>query len=178
LQLDGKPGFTEAESLALFGLPLSYRFTTTLEGTPRVVQIFERARFELHEDKPEPYRVLLGLLGNQYLGGSVTPPAVTREITWYPKFIFGSDITKFETSLTGQNNWTTYVFLANEDTNFSAANGVEAIMKDAISGDSAFIDIRINGSVVWTNVEIKNNRLVVMGHAASPYIVEYRDNYR
>jgi hypothetical protein len=178
LQLDGKPGFTEAESLALFGLPLSYRFTTTLEGTPRVVQIFERARFELHEDKPEPYRVLLGLLGNQYLGGSVTPPAVTREITWYPKFIFGSDITKFETSPTGQNSWTTYVFLANEDTNFSAANGVEAIMKDAISGDSAFIDIRINGSVVWTNVEIKNNRLVVMGHAASPYIVEYRDNYR
>lgn len=72
----------------------------------------------------------------------------------------------------------TSVFLANEDTNFSAANGVEAIMKDAISGDSAFIDIRINGSVVWTNVEIKNNRLVVMGHAASPYIVEYRDNYR
>lgn len=178
LQLDGKPGFTEAESLALFGLPLSYRFTTTLEGTPRVVQIFERARFELHEDKPEPYRVLLGLLGNQYLGGGVTPPAVTREITWYPKFIFGQDITKFETSPTGQNSWTTYVFLANEDTNFSAANGVEAIMKDEISGDSAFIDIRINGSVIWTNVEIKNNRLVVMGHAASPYIVEYRDNYR
>ena len=176
LQLDGKPGFTEAESLALFGLPLSYRFTTTLEGTPRVVQIFERARFELHEDKPEPYRVLLGLLGNQYLGGSVTPPAVTREITWYPKFIIGSDITKIETSPTGQNRWSTSVILAK--TKFSAAYGVEAIVKDEISGDSAFIDIRINGSVVWTNVEIKNNRLVVMGHAASPYIVEYRDNYR
>jgi hypothetical protein len=178
LQLDGKPGYTEAESLALFGLPLSYTMTWTLEGTPRFVQIFERARFELHEDKPEPYRVLLGLLGNQYLGAGVIPPAITHEITWYPKFIFGSDITKFETSLTGQNNWTTYVFTANADTNFSAANGVEATMKDDISGDSAFIDIRINGSVVWTNVEIKNNRLVVMGHAASPYIVEYRDNYR
>jgi hypothetical protein len=178
LQLDGKPGFTEAESLALFGLPLSYTMTWTLEGTPRFVQIFERARFELHEDKPEPYRVLLGLLGNQYLGAGVTPPAITREITWYPKFIFGSDITKFETSPTGQNTWTTFVFTANKDVNFSAANGVEATIEDNISGDSAFIDIRINGSVVWRNVEIKNNRLVVMGHAASPYIVEYRDNYR
>lgn len=61
LELDGQPGFSAAESLALFGLPLSPLQTETLStGQDYAVQWFERARFEIH-----PGGVLLGLLGSE-----------------------------------------------------------------------------------------------------------------
>jgi len=66
LELDGRAGKTEAESLALFGMPLSGVMTETLgDGKEYQVQWFERARFELHPENQPPYNVLLGLLGNE-----------------------------------------------------------------------------------------------------------------
>ncbi|NJN68448.1 MAG: hypothetical protein HC884_17915 [Chloroflexaceae bacterium] len=64
LTLDNQQGYSTQENLALFGLPLSEPHTETLsDGKDYVVQWFERARFEHHPDNPEPYNVLLGLLG-------------------------------------------------------------------------------------------------------------------
>jgi len=63
LQLDNQPGVSFAESLALFGLPLSDEQTETIEGQEYTVQWFERARFELHPENEPPYNVLLGRLG-------------------------------------------------------------------------------------------------------------------
>jgi hypothetical protein len=61
LELDGKKGKTAAESLALFGQPLSEAQVETLaDGQQHIVQWFERARFESHGDQG----VLLGLLAN------------------------------------------------------------------------------------------------------------------
>lgn len=57
----GDPGISFRESLALFGYPISEPFRDPATGL--TVQYFERARFEYHPDNPEPYRVLLGLLG-------------------------------------------------------------------------------------------------------------------
>lgn len=73
LETDGQPGFTEAENLALFGLPLSNEHTTTLSnGQQHTVQWFQRARFEIHVN-PAPNQsnsiVLLGLLGDEVLNG-------------------------------------------------------------------------------------------------------------
>lgn len=67
LELDGLPGKTEAENLALFGLPLTAEYQMTLsDGRPYTVQWFERARFEWHpENFPEEFQVLFGLLGNE-----------------------------------------------------------------------------------------------------------------
>lgn len=66
LQLDANTAISEAESLALFGLPLSDLMTETLsDGKEYQVQWFERARFELHPENAPPYNVLLGLLGNE-----------------------------------------------------------------------------------------------------------------
>jgi hypothetical protein len=66
LQIDGKKAVSEAESLALFGMPLSGLMTETLsDGKQYQVQWFERARFELHPENTAPYDVLLGLLGNE-----------------------------------------------------------------------------------------------------------------
>jgi len=73
LQIDGKKAVSEAESLALFGMPLSGLMTETLsDGKQYQVQWFERARFELHPENAAPYDVLLGLLGSEV---GVPPPA-------------------------------------------------------------------------------------------------------
>jgi hypothetical protein len=70
LEFDGKKGKTEAENLALFGLPLSDPAVETLSnGQQYTVQWFERARFELHPENAPPYNVLLGLLGNEIRAG-------------------------------------------------------------------------------------------------------------
>ena len=76
LEIDGKRGKTEAENLALFGLPLSDSMTETLsDGKQYTVQWFERARFEIHPENAPPYNVLLGLLGNEvHAGGPPSPP--------------------------------------------------------------------------------------------------------
>jgi len=69
VEFDGRAGASEAESLALFGLPLTPVMTERLsDGRDHKVQWFERARFELHTDANGASRVLLGLLGNEMLG--------------------------------------------------------------------------------------------------------------
>jgi hypothetical protein len=70
-----QPGTTEAESLALFGLPISETaLETNASGSTVQTQWFERARFELHPENQPPFDVLLGLLGNE-IRANVAPPA-------------------------------------------------------------------------------------------------------
>ena len=80
LELDQAPGASFAESLALFGMPLS---EPTMEVNPTdgrqyLTQWFERARFEYHpEHAGTPYEVLLGLLGTEQSGlGAPAAPAL------------------------------------------------------------------------------------------------------
>ena len=74
LEFDGKRGKSEAENLALFGLPLSDPMTETLsDGKQYTVQWFERGRFELHPENAPPYNVLLGLLGNEVHQAQMMP---------------------------------------------------------------------------------------------------------
>lgn len=62
LEMDGRPGFSRAESLALFGYPIS---EAQVEHG-RLTQWFERARFEYFpEFAGTPYVVQLGLLGRE-----------------------------------------------------------------------------------------------------------------
>jgi thermitase len=53
--------------LAVFGYPLSEEFTEQTPEGAFVVQYFERQRFEFHAEKPAPYNVLLGRLGDAVL---------------------------------------------------------------------------------------------------------------
>jgi hypothetical protein len=67
-------------SLALFGYPITTARpeVNPTDGKTYMTQWFERARFEWHPDEPEPYKVLLGLLGSQVrtmAGASTTTPA-------------------------------------------------------------------------------------------------------
>lgn len=69
IELDGQRGISFAESLALFGLPLSDEQAETIEGQSYTIQWFERARFELHPENQAPYNVLLGRLGAEAQAG-------------------------------------------------------------------------------------------------------------
>ncbi len=65
-------------SLALFGLPLTAAQVevSVTDGRVYLTQWFERARFEWHPQNPDPYKVLLGLLGNELRTANTTPPAL------------------------------------------------------------------------------------------------------
>lgn len=64
LEFDGQAGTSYAESLALFGLPLTEPASeTNSSGATVLTQWFERARFEFLPANPDPYKVLLGRLG-------------------------------------------------------------------------------------------------------------------
>ncbi len=61
--------------LDIFGLPIGPAFYNP--GFDRVVQYFERARFEAHSENADPYKVQLGQLGTEQLK-SVSEKATTN----------------------------------------------------------------------------------------------------
>ena len=69
LEFDGnKKGKSPAESLALFGLPVSEpQMEPSSDGQMYLTQWFERAKFEYHPENKAPYNVLLGRLGAEVL---------------------------------------------------------------------------------------------------------------
>ncbi|HSH80557.1 MAG TPA: thermonuclease family protein [Herpetosiphonaceae bacterium] len=76
LDLDGRAGTTRAESLALFGYPITeVTLETNAAGDRVLTQWFERARFEDHGARG----VLLGLLGTEVREGSRTPSNLVPE---------------------------------------------------------------------------------------------------
>jgi hypothetical protein len=77
LEFDSRPGASAAESLALFGLPLSEAAPeiSATDGRTYLTQWFERARFEYHPDNAPPYDVLLGLLSRELAGPPGAAPA-------------------------------------------------------------------------------------------------------
>lgn len=81
LELDGVAGSSEAESLALFGMPISEPRPEILDGEEYTVQWFERARFELHPENLPPYNVLFGLLGKELVEEGGGEPRMTAPTT-------------------------------------------------------------------------------------------------
>ncbi len=81
LEFDGRAGVSEAESLALFGYPLTApALRTNSSGDTVLTQWFERARFEWHPDQPDQYKVLLGRSGAEVYA----PAAVTGPTQYHP----------------------------------------------------------------------------------------------
>lgn len=89
LEFDGGAGKSYAESLALFGFPITEAIQfTTPEGTQVQAQWFERARFEWHPNNPDQFKVLLGRLGadvrpwtqGPYRPGTGTPNPPTGQL--------------------------------------------------------------------------------------------------
>ncbi|GAC1538891.1 MAG: hypothetical protein NVS2B7_10250 [Herpetosiphon sp.] len=76
----------DAQSLALFGLPLSEpTVETNAAGATVLTQWFERARFEYYPDNQGAFKVLLGLLGNEMHAQPVPQPTATPQPTSPPR---------------------------------------------------------------------------------------------
>ncbi|HEY0606132.1 MAG TPA: hypothetical protein VGD58_24640, partial [Herpetosiphonaceae bacterium] len=88
LEFDGRAGKSYAESLALFGLPITepYQYTNS-SGVTVQTQWFERARFEWYPNNPNPFKVQLGRLGAELGAPGTSQPipagAVQTVITYY-----------------------------------------------------------------------------------------------
>jgi len=187
IQLDTKSAINEAESLALFGLPLSNQFTYKLNGKDIAIQIFERARFEYHPENKQPYVVLLGLLGNEYLrseSDAVPTPTQqqTDEIVGFIQFDLGTVVTSIEIAPAGSGRWRSFFDVKKKDS-IRAQSGSKWQITVPIYEGSYSVDIRLNEAVIWQNVEMRNNRLVVLGYKTTwnftgPYIVMIQDDYR
>ena len=109
LEFDGRRGTSEAESLALFGLPLTApRMETNSSGDTVLTQWFERARFEWHPDKSDEFKVLLGRLGDEVLRGTLAGERPGGRIYYVSsKDIFtGGDLYVMNTDGTGQTRLT------------------------------------------------------------------------
>lgn len=79
LELDGQPGISYEESVALFGKPISeprWELHGGVDASVRITQWFERARFEWH---PEEARVVVGLLGTELRAMLAPPPPTATE---------------------------------------------------------------------------------------------------
>ena len=85
LQQDRNPKISDAESLALFGIPLTPPYMRVMNGESLVVQVFERARMEYHHNNPPAYRIQLGLLGSELQAtATATTNATTTTTTTVP----------------------------------------------------------------------------------------------
>lgn len=68
VELDGRAGTTQEETIALYGLPISEPLAEPLDnGKAITVQWFERTRLEYHPENPPPYIIMAGRLGADLL---------------------------------------------------------------------------------------------------------------
>ncbi len=72
--------FDQHGGLKIFGYPLTEEFTLD----SRTVQYFQRARFELHPENEAPYRVQLGLLGQEL--GKQTPSVARSDNSFFQRY--------------------------------------------------------------------------------------------
>lgn len=100
--------------------------------------------------------------------------ARTGRISYSLQFNIGQDASLIEISPAGSNVWTTFV--NTDQTNAIVGNRSVGYFSHVIYNTNVF-DIRVNG-VVWHNVELIHERLVVLGYDYEPIIVMSQDLYR
>ena len=98
----------------------------------------------------------------------------TGRITYSIQFDIGQDAKLIEIAPAGSNVWTT--FLDERQENALVINREIGKFSQVIYNTNVF-DFRVNG-VVWHNVSIANDRLVVLGYDYEPIIVFSKDAYR
>jgi hypothetical protein len=104
------------------------------------------------------------------------PMVLSGQINYMLQFDLGQHISLVEIASMGSNNWTPLVDGSN--TAIHTSNGRIAHIRQDIFDDIYTFDIRINGAVVWPNIEIKNERLIILGYDNAPIITDIIDRNR
>ena len=98
----------------------------------------------------------------------------TGRISYSVQFDLGEDATLIEIAPAGTEAWTTFV---NQDqANAMVQSGNIGYFSQVIYNTNTF-DFRVNG-VVWRNIELKNDRLIVLGYDYEPIVVSVQEFYR
>jgi hypothetical protein len=100
--------------------------------------------------------------------------ARTGRISYSLQFDIGQDATVIEISPAGSGVWTT--FLNQDQANAMVVNRNIGYFSQVIYNTNVF-DFRVNG-VVWHNVELAHDRLVVLGYDYEPIVVFSQDSFR
>lgn len=148
----GDGGVSYAESLALFGYPISPAMTeTNSSGDTVLTQWYERARFEYHPDNPEEFQVLLGLLGNEILDGVEPPPPASQVDSFAPLSTYvvpGGGVAEI-VSATPDGNWLAYTDSGARSVGLvdisDAANPSLAMLID-VDGEPTSVSITADGA--------------------------------
>jgi Tol biopolymer transport system component len=149
LEFDGRPGTSEAESLALFGMPISDKMRA--DGSQALdEQWFERARFEYHPNNPDEYKVLLGLLGNEVRGGQVAQPDAAGVQMAFTSLRGGNQDVYLCTMAADYQSCGGEIRLTNIAQNDGqptwAPNGTQIAFESDLDGDWEVYSINANGS--------------------------------
>lgn len=107
---------------------------------------------------------------------SGTATALSESVDYMFQFNLGQDVSLMEIAPVGSTNWTPLV--DNTQTPLRIRNGRIARLHQDIFDNMYTFDIRINGAVVWHNIEVRNERLIVLGYNNGPIIVAIIDYYR
>jgi glucose/arabinose dehydrogenase len=142
LEIDGQPGKSVQENLALFGLPISPVQVERLnDGNEYQVQWFERARFELHPQNQPPFHVQLGLLGTILREGDIPPVADQPDeppptSTVWPAIKLSNMVSGFRrpTQVTHAGDGSGRLFVVEQE-------GTIRIIKDGVAQATPFLDI-------------------------------------
>ena len=97
-------------------------------------------------------------------------------IDYTVQFQIGQHVTSFEIAPAGSTEWQMIV-----DANqipLHVNNGRIVHLRQDIFDNNYTFDVRVNGAVVWHNVKLSNERLIVLGYNEGPYIVSVTDFYR
>lgn len=93
----------------------------------------------------------------------------SERINYMLKFNIGQNISLIEIAPIGSNDWTPLV--DGSQTSLHTTNGSTVHFRQDIYDGKYTFDIRVNGTVVWHNIEIKNERLIVLGYDKAPIVV-------
>jgi hypothetical protein len=107
---------------------------------------------------------------------SGTTTALSASVDYMFQFNLGQDVSLMEIAPVGSTNWTPLV--DNTQTPLRIRNGRIARLHQDIFDNMYTFDIRINGAVVWHNIEVRHERLIVLGYNNGPIIVAIIDHYR
>lgn len=171
LNIDGRSGYSLAESIALFGLPVSepQQEVNAADGKTYLTQWFERARMELHPENQPPYNVLLGLLGNEVRGGSTGQPAPT------PAPTTGPTATPVASAPTGK-----IAFVSDRDGNFEVytmnADGSDEVRLTDMSADTLYPSWSPDGSQIAFTSRREGNFEIYIMNADGSKIRRLTDN--
>jgi hypothetical protein len=95
----------------------------------------------------------------------------TGRISYALQFDIGQDATLIEIAPAGTEVWTKFVNV--DQANALVQSGKIGYFSQVIYNTNTF-DFRVNG-VVWRNVEVKNDRFIILGYDYEPIVVSVQD---